>query len=259
MQRNTNVGLSAEKLQRYYTNGYAWLRGVFTPEEAAEWQREADRLRAAPEYEDPYNLRVGHRTVDGEKVLERCDPLRDISPVFARLSTDRRILEPLSEIFEGEPKLFKDKLIYKLPGVSGYTMHQDAAWWQGFPIEDLVSVMVAVDGASAENGGVEFFPGYHDHFRSTPGQLRNMNNEEVAEIDLSTGEIPQTEPGDMVIFHSFTPHRSGVNPSDKSRRQLYLTYSHGRHGDLYDAHYEHYHRYSVKNKLDGESGKYYFR
>lgn len=257
MQAKT--ALSTQQLEEYRTKGYLWLRGAFSAEEAAEWQREADRLRGLEEYTDPYNLRVGYRTVDGEKVLERFDPLRDISPVFARLTQDERITGALSQIFETQPNLFKDKLIFKLPGVSGYTMHQDAAWWQGFPIEDLISVMVAVDGASDENGGVEFFAGYHDRFRSTPGQLRNMNNNEVAEIDLSTGVIPRTEPGDAVIFHSFTPHRSGVNPSKNSRRQLYLTYSHSRHGDLYEAHYEHYHRYSLKNKGDDESGKYYFR
>lgn len=255
----TQTSLTKAQIEQYRSTGYLWLRGAFSPEQAVEWQNEADRLRQLDEYTDPYNLRVGYRTVDGEKVLERFDPLRDISPVFARLTADERIVGPLSQIYDAEPKLFKDKLIFKLPGVSGYTMHQDAAWWQGFPIEDLVSVMVAVDGASAENGGVEFFPGYHDRFRSTPGQLRNMNSDEIAEIDLRTGEIPETSPGDVVIFHSFTPHRSGVNTSGTSRRQLYLTYSHGRHGDLYDAHYEHYHRYSLKNKGDGETGKYYFR
>lgn len=38
-------------------------------------------------------------------------------------------------------------------------MHQDASWWQGFPIEGLLSVMVAIDGATTANGGLELFPG----------------------------------------------------------------------------------------------------
>jgi ectoine hydroxylase-related dioxygenase (phytanoyl-CoA dioxygenase family) len=255
----TQTSLSTDQLKQYKEQGYVILRGAFTRDEAEQWQEEADRLRASEEYQDPYNLRVGYRTVDGTRILERFDPLRDISPLYAELSADERIVGPLRDIYEDEPKLFKDKLIFKLPGVSGYSMHQDAAWWQGFPIEDLISVMVAVDGAGEENGGLELFPGFHDRFRSTPGELRNMNKEEIAEIDLTTGEIPKTNPGDILIFHSFTPHRSGVNTSDRSRRQLYLTYSPAKHGDLYEAHYEHYHKYSVRNKSDAEKSKHYFR
>ncbi|TMV52818.1 hypothetical protein FE783_01055 [Paenibacillus mesophilus] len=59
--------------------------------------------------------------------MEKFDPLVDISPVFAALVWDESILSPLRDIYLDEPLLFKDKLIFKLPGMSGYTMHQDGA------------------------------------------------------------------------------------------------------------------------------------
>lgn len=252
--------LTYEQINDYNENGYLVLRQVFTPEEAAVWRYECDRLLSLTEYVDPNNIRVAYRAgPDGNRVIEKFDPVHDVSPVFDALVKDERILSPLRDIYLDEPTLFKDKLIYKLPGNAGYTMHQDAAWWQGFPIKGLISVMVAVDGASEENGGLELFPGYHDRLRSTPGKLRNMNAEEIAEIDSSKGQIVETQPGDLILFHSFTPHQSGTNKANVSRRQLYLTYSPSKNGNLYKAHYQHYYRYVTVGKKDEAVSKLYFK
>lgn len=251
--------ISSEQLSNYHRDGFLVLSGLFTADETAQWKKETERLLGLTEYHDPNNLRVGYRTIkEGTAVIERYDPFTDISVPFADLARDERITGPLSDIFSEQAMLFKDKLIFKLPGVSGYTMHQDAAWWHGFPVEDLISVMVAIDGADRENGGLELFPGYHDHLISPPGQLRNMNNEEVAQIDPASGKIVETKPGDLIIFHSFTPHQSGVNTANRSRRQIYFTYSSGKHGSLYEKHYEHYHNYSVHGKTDSEKQQKYF-
>ncbi|MDF2721718.1 MAG: hypothetical protein K0Q59_1393 [Paenibacillus sp.] len=252
--------LTYEQLDSYNQNGFLVLRQVFTPEEAAVWRHECDRLLSLSEYVEPNNIRVAYRTwANGESVIEKFDPVNDVSPVFHALVRDERILSPLRDIYLDEPLLFKDKLIYKLPGNAGYTMHQDAAWWQGFPIEGLISVMVAVDGATEINGGLELFPGYHDRLRSTPGKLRNMNAEEIAEIDKSKGMIVETQPGDLILFHSLTPHQSGTNNAEVSRRQLYLTYSPSRNGNLYKAHYQHYYRYVTVGKSDERTSKLYFK
>lgn len=241
--------LPDEELEKYAAQGYLVLRNVFAEEETKVTQAECDRLLTLEQYTNPYNVRAGHKPyADGISRIERLDPVHDLSPVFASLVKDERILSPLRDIYLDEPMLFKDKLIFKLPGANGYEMHQDAAWWQGFPIERLISAMVAIDGATKENGGLELFPGYHDRLRSTPGELRNLSGEEIAEIDEARGEIVETNPGDVVIFHAFTPHRSGPNRSERSRKQLYLTYSPAKDGLLYKAHYQHYARYSLRGK-----------
>ena len=43
-----------------------------------------------------------------------------------------------------------------------------------FPITEILTAMVAIDSAGADNGGLELFAGYHYELLSTPGELRNL-------------------------------------------------------------------------------------
>lgn len=246
------------QISEYHDKGYMVLRQVLSQSEIEVLKAEVERLRATDYLVDPSNVRSGHRQVNGQLRLEKLDPVYDVSPVLRELARDERILSPLRDLYLDEPKLFKDKLIFKLPGQPGYSMHQDAGFWQGFPYQSLISVMVAIDGATVENGGLEVFPGQHHELRTTPGELRNMNSDEIAQVDTSGGELVETQPGDMIFFGSLVPHRSGPNRADVSRSQLYLTYSPAAAGDLYTAHYQHYRRYAFGSLL-AQDPKLHFR
>ncbi|WP_165972047.1 phytanoyl-CoA dioxygenase family protein [Paenibacillus piri] len=251
--------LTFDQLEEYNKKGFLVLRNVFSEYEVAVWNAEIERLLHS-EYIDPNNVRVNYRKWDsGESVIEKFDPIQDISPVIASLTQDNRILNPLRDIYMDEPLLFKDKLIFKLPGNSGYTMHQDAAFWQPFPMEGLISVMVAIDGATTENGALELFPGYHDRLISAAGEVRNFNAEEAALVDPNKGELYETNPGDIIIFHSFVPHQSGVNNTDSSRKQLYLTYSPAQNGQLYEWHYRHYQKYITRRNDEETLQRIYYK
>lgn len=254
---STGLLLSRAQVEEYHELGYMVLRGVFTTPEIAVVKAETERMRHDPGLTDVHNIRSAHRTINDEVRLEKLDPVHDVSPVMADLVQDERIISPLRDIWNDEPVLFKDKLIFKLPEQTGYGMHQDAGFWQGFPYQDLISVMVAIDGANAENGGLEVFPGQHHELRTTPGELRNMADDEIAKVDTSNGELVETEPGDLIIFSSLVPHRSGPNNATVSRSQLYLTYGPSKHGNMYKAHYQHYRRYAFWDRLVA-SDDYYF-
>jgi ectoine hydroxylase-related dioxygenase (phytanoyl-CoA dioxygenase family) len=252
--------LSADQLARYHRDGYLFLRGIFAADEVREFQAEAARLLASDLVHEK-NLRTRpRRLASGALEVERFDPVIDVSSLFRSVVASERLLEPLREIFGEEAVLFKDKLIFKVPGMSGYTMHQDYAWWQpqeaeselpGIHPDKILSVMVGIDAADAENGAIQLFPGRHHELLSTPGELRNMNAEETSTLDLSTAVLGETQPGDVVIFHSLTPHCSDRNNSPRSRRQLYMTYNAKSAGDVYEAQQTHYRNYTVKQAGDG--------
>ncbi len=225
--------LTDEQLAEYRRKGYLTLRGVFSADEAAQWAAECKRLLQLGLAHE-HNIRTTpHYITKSLWIVDRFDPVIDISPVFKALTEDERVLSPLRDICGGGVLLFKDRLIYKMVGMRGYPVHQDYSWWQLFPRE-LVNVLVAIDGADTENGAVELFPGYQNRLLSTPGEMRHMNEDEARQIDFRQGELLETRPGDVVIFDCLTPHRSGPNTSNRLRRQFYLTYSLAGHGDLYE-------------------------
>ena len=195
--------LSTEQVAGYRERGYLLLRGLFDGDDVACWRRECDRLLAAGAAADPYDLRVGRRDVDGQAVVERFDPVQDVSPVFHELARDRRLLAALGQLLGDAPLLFKDKLIFKLPGMSGYTMHQDGAWWAGFPITAILTAMVAIDSAGADNGGLELFAGYHHELLSTPGELRNLKADEAGQVREADGHPAGDGAGRPVVLGAY--------------------------------------------------------
>jgi ectoine hydroxylase-related dioxygenase (phytanoyl-CoA dioxygenase family) len=120
-------------------------------------------------------------------------------------------------------------------------MHQDWAWgWQHLaPADDMLSVSFQIDAAA--NGCIELFAGYHDTLMKTPGEERGFYDDEMDRlIDSARGEKMETQPGDVLIFHSLAPHQSGKNLAEYSRRALYLTYNAARSGKLREEYYRHY-------------------
>ena len=45
------------------------------------------------------------------------------------------------------------------------------------------------------------------------------------------------QPGDVLVFDSYVPHRSDTNTTDVARRALYLTYNRASAGDHRERYY----------------------
>ncbi len=222
----------------YDQKGYVRVDSLFSPGEIDAWREEADRLWALPEIAEPEAFRVDWRNdVQGARVPERLDPVTDISPLFANLSRDPRILSIVRGLLQEEPLLFKDKLIIKPPGVKGYPLHQDFAYidFLGFEGSQQLAVCLAIDATEPAAGPIEFFPGcHHQRLPSPPERPGELD---AAALDGTEGEVVTLEAGDMVIFSSLCPHRSAPNRSRSSRRLLFFTYNARSTGDLYDTYY----------------------
>lgn len=216
--------LNPYQIARYRTRGYVAVRGRFEPEEVALWWAECDRLWASLAMQ-PSNSRVQFRGhANGMAVADRIDPLLDVSPVFRRLARDARIVAAVESALEGKSKVVKAKLITKRPGTHGYGLHQDFPYWQemGFTADQMLTVQIAIDPSSEENGGVELWPGMHREILPAPPE----NPRDVAEtaVAIDEAELIPLSSGDLLMFHSLAPHRSAPNHSKQSRRAVFVTY-----------------------------------
>lgn len=252
--RPGTAGLGPEQVAEYHEKGFLVLRGVFAAEEVALLAAEADDLAARIELIDVRNIRCRWSDHVETKVctFDCFDPVSDIGPVCRFFAHDRRLLDVLRSLYDDEPHLFKDKLIFKPPGSKGYALHQDFIGWADFP-ESFLTAIVAIDPTGAANGATEVFPGVHSRGYLSPrdGQYHELP---LSEVDESTGVLLELAPGDVAIFGGFVPHRSAPNRSDQPRRQLYLSYNAGRDGgDRRADHYREFHAW-LKTKY-AEYGK----
>ena len=230
----TSATLAAQARASFDRDGYLVVRGLFTAVEAREQARWIDELASRPPsignemvyYEDS-------RHEPGTRVLSRIERFAQFHAGLGSLVADRRILDPLTVLLDDEPVLFKEKINFKTPGSGGFTPHQDIqpGWDTYAPY--FMSVLIAVDRNTIENGCLELAAGHHR--RGLIG--RKWEPLEGAELDgLEFVPFPM-EPGDAAFFDCFTPHQSQPNNTSTPRRNIYLTYNRRRDGDYREQYF----------------------
>jgi ectoine hydroxylase-related dioxygenase (phytanoyl-CoA dioxygenase family) len=251
--RPAPAGLAAD----YEEHGFVVVRRLFTPGEVARAAAEAERLLEERRgLIDTRNIRCRWQpdVSTGECRFETFDPVADLAPECRGLALDPRLLG-LLEMLYGEPAcLFKDKLIFKPPGLKGYGLHQDWIAWPGFP-RSFLTVLVPLDPSDRDNGCTEVFPGYHRRGPLSPedGQYHELP---LDLVDEARGVMLELDPGDVAVFGGFTPHRSAPNRSGRWRRQLYFSYNKESDGGAQrEKHYAEFHtwlraRYAEYGKTD---------
>ncbi|HAI14453.1 MAG TPA: hypothetical protein DCM28_22300 [Phycisphaerales bacterium] len=261
--RDLKFGLTADQIEFFWANGYVSLPGLFRHDEALAWQDAADRIYH-DKLADPFNARYDFATVKDdqgkdtdEQILWKIDPFYDLDIVFRRAVFDRRILDALASIYGGrEPRLFKDKLIYKPPHTHGNGLHQDYNWWQGY-CTSLISVAVSIDPATEDNGCTVVYP--RDPRDGYIGELGTFEHKIADAVDPAAAVKNIAKPGDVLLFHCFTPHEAGPNKTDHVRRQMFLTYNDSADGEHYFSHRDHYLEYYKQGHFSDEvRDKVYF-
>ena len=241
-------------------DGFVVIRSLFPPILMRQAIEEAERLLDDhKDLIDKQNIRCRWQdnVFTGECTFETFDPVIDLSTLCRDLALNPRLLEALADVF-GEPAcLFKDKLIYKPPGVKGYGLHQDWIAWKGFP-RSFLTVLIAFDAAGRDNGCTIVYRGYHQNGTMSE-EDGNYHDLPATCVDESRAVPLLLDPGDVAIFDGFTPHRSDPNVSALWRRQLYLSYNkQSDGGEQRDKHYREFHAWlRVKYAEYGKTGTYF--
>ncbi len=210
-------------------NGWAHVVGALSSAELRAASSWVDELERWADMDGP-GLHHFEQT-DRGPTIARSERFADDHPELGAFVRRGAPAQLVAEVL-GEPAvLFKEKVNYKQPGGAGFAPHQDAAAYRF--IDHHVSVMVPLDPATVESGCLWFAPGYSEGAMADNGRGRLLD-EVVERLDWRPIEV---EPGDLVAFDSYAPHRSDTNHSDHPRRALYLTYNAARLGDFRARYY----------------------
>jgi len=240
---------NSEQLAGFNRDGYLIVRGLFTEEEIGllgETARNDHAMDQASSTMDDgkgndVRLSLWNHPGDG---------------VYGMVARCRRVVDGVEDILGDEVYHYHSKMILKDAKVGGaWAWHQDYGYWyqNGLLFPDLVSVMIAVDPATRENGCMQVLRGSHRMGRvnhALSGEQAGADPEQVEEACKRLETVHcEMSAGDALFFHSNTLHCSAANNSDHSRWALICCYN-TRSNDPFKK--SHHPGYTPLSKVDDD-------
>lgn len=216
--------------REFAENGFVTVRKLFTDDEVTRYKQEiravleAARSDAAARDSSPEKV-----AADGVLV-----GLAARSEFFRTLAAEPRLLDVLEPILGPDIEFLSDKVVFKAAAVDyGSPWHQDWPYWEG---AHKVSVWVALDPATPENGCLRMLPGSHResvrHGGKAPAGEGFALRLDPSDVDESRAVTVPAAPGDAVFFHDLTLHASFPNTTGRDRWALISTYRSAAGADL---------------------------
>jgi ectoine hydroxylase-related dioxygenase (phytanoyl-CoA dioxygenase family) len=203
----------------YREHGYVHLRGVFGEREVEELRAAIDRILATVGEHDANHAWEG---VDKATVLKGFHNLQYHDAAFLRAVAHPPLVAALVGLLGPNVQLHHTKMLVKPPERGApFPMHQDHPYFPHTRHTPLAA-SVHLDDADEANGCLRVVPGTHA-LGPLPadGPGRSVD---AAEYPLERGTPVPARAGDVVVFNYLTIHGSGVNRSDRTRRNVLFQY-----------------------------------
>jgi ectoine hydroxylase-related dioxygenase (phytanoyl-CoA dioxygenase family) len=170
----------------------------------------------------------GDRTFEADgKTVRNLWRLEQHDPYFLSLTQRPDIQKLVARLVHGEPVLGAVETFNKPARIgSAVPWHQDNLYFCQSP-PDMLTVWIAIDPATVENGAVYYAPGTQNRLvpHQPSGVLGNsMKASAAPDVTLEDQFCGVLEPGDALIHHSQTLHRSEPNTSEQSRLGLLMVF-----------------------------------
>jgi ectoine hydroxylase-related dioxygenase (phytanoyl-CoA dioxygenase family) len=202
----------------YEDNGYLLVPGVF---DAGEVEEMREALARILETVEGTAADQNHRWsgVDESLQLKGFHDLQYHDAVFTRMVAHPRLVEVLTDLIGPNVQLHHSKMLVKPPEQGApFPMHQDYPY---FPHErhSVLAASVHLDETDEANGCLHVIPGSHKL-----GPLAAEGEAHTVDYPLESGTPCHASPGDVLFFNYLTIHGSGVNASDRTRRNVLFQY-----------------------------------
>ena len=164
---------------------------------------------------------------DGLPVLRKIENTRTFSEVFRQLAANPSLMSVIQGLIGPDLLLFRSTLMLK-PAFHGssHGLHQDSAYWPMEP-PTLVTVSIALNDATPENGCFKVIPGSHKWGMQEWGLIAREQGTDLTDRK----DVDQTEQidvpllaGSALCFHSLMVHGSGPNRSPHPRHTALFAY-----------------------------------
>ena len=222
--------LTQDQLTQFEEEGYLFLPGCFSTEEAAMLKGEAEAV---------YKLDREEVWRESSGVARTAFAAHLYNEGFARLGRHPRLIEPVQQLLDGPVYMHQYKVNAKA-AFDGevWQWHQDYGTWKRddeMPEPRAMNIAVFLDDVTAANGPLLFIPGSHKigvapaghDLESTSYPLWTLDRETVTRLAEQGGCVAPTGPaGSVLLFSSLLVHASPPNISPFGRTIVYLSLCH---------------------------------
>ncbi len=221
----TTAGLDRADHEAFWRDGYVMKRGFFDAEEIGLLQQAIAQDEGIRSHVVALKDSLGGST---ELALWN-HPGDDLFGAFARCE---RMVGGAERLLGGEVYHYHSKLTMKRPRAGGaWDWHQDYGYWynNGCLFPDLLSVAIAIDASTRENGCLQVIRGSHKLGRIDHGRVGGQTGADPERVEQILKVLDHVHvemaPGDALFFHSNTLHASAPNLSDKPRNIMLCCYN----------------------------------
>lgn len=204
-------GLDAGQIQFYRTNGY-----VLPCQKLLEDNKQ-DKLK---------NIFEEHLADKGDKLSDELDTPHFRDQRLFEFLLAPATLDVVEAIIGPDIGLFSSHFISKEPGKGRRTpWHEDSAYWKGKfdRLDKIVTIWLAIDEATQENGCMGVIPGTHQNGFSNYEKVDDAANStfdteiKSDELDLERVVWFELQPGEYSLHDARIIHGANANTSDKRR------------------------------------------
>lgn len=236
----TKTQLSDKQWQAFQEQGYLILKNLLEPATVSDLQSRIDDIMlgkarvdyskmlmqldsSTGNYKDLGEQSKGHKgsTLNYRKIQDL-----EYDPLFLELMR-HPVFEDLCKRTHGEADIscFRAMFMNK-PAKRGTFLpwHQDR--WSYLDKDPELTVWVALDPATKENGCVQIMPNTHTVGVINPEHSSGFLSDELANTWIKQDEVIFLElnPGDVALLHNKLLHASDINQSVQSRRAFSICY-----------------------------------
>ena len=222
--------VSAQQVEQYRQQGFIVIEGFLDAQELEVWReatREAMILRLNEgRVAAPLNNQVDPDTFYAQ-VFTQCINLKNIHAGMAKLILDERLGRVAGTLAGVQGvRIWHDQALVK-PAYGNHTaFHMDDPFWS-FSSPDAISIWLALDDATVENGCLWYLPGTHREARFDPtGIGENLGDlfkayPQWKKIKALPAACPA---GSAVLHNGLIAHGAGVNMTPFPRRAMTCGY-----------------------------------
>lgn len=227
--------ITAEQIESYQTNGFIVIEDFLSPEELEHWRK----VTMESVTERGGQKMPGKSTMIGEddginedadyfgKVFDQLLNLWQTNEGMKELMTDERIGEMATKLSGADGiRIWHDQALFKRPWANPTAWHLDTPFWS-FSDRRALSIWIALDDATLENGCLYFIPGSHKVTSFKTSSIgKNMDGifQVYPEFAKTQPFVAKMKAGSCSFHNGLTIHGAGANMTPGFRRAMTCAY-----------------------------------